>query len=116
MSESFSPEDILYIKSIITNSILSTDMAGAADLKLKFAMHCKTNPDHSTSTKEDKQLLSNVILHSCDISTSLRDFDVSQQWADLLFQEYFAQGDKEKEMGLDISFLCDRTTTNIAVG
>ena len=111
MSESFSPEDILYIKSIITNSILSTDMAGAADLKLKFAMHCKTNPDHSTSTKEDKQLLSNVILHSCDISTSLRDFDVSQQWADLLFQ-----GDKEKEMGLEISFLCDRTTTNIAVG
>ena len=41
---------------------------------------------------------------------------MSVKWADLLFKEYFAQGDLEKEKGLDISFLCDRKTTNIAVG
>ena len=116
ISKHFSLQDVAYFKSMITKCILSTDMALAADLKLKFAMHCQTNPDHSKSSIEDKQTLSNVILHACDISTSLREFDMSTQWADSLFKEYFAQGDIEKQRGLEISFLCDRATTNIAVG
>lgn len=37
------------------------------------------------SEENSKQLMTSVILHSCDISTSLRDFDTSTQWADLLF-------------------------------
>ena len=47
-----------------------------------------------------KQLVSSVTLHACDISTSLRPFDLSTQWADLLFDEFFNQGDMEKEKGL----------------
>jgi len=55
-------------------------------------------------------------LHACDISTSLRDFEVSTVWADLLFDEFFNLGDMEKAQGLEISMMCDRTTTNIAGG
>ena len=54
LSKNFSPQDVAYFKSMVTNCILSTDMAGAADLKLKFAMHCQTNPDHAKSSKDDK--------------------------------------------------------------
>ena len=61
-------------------------------------------------------LVSSVLLHACDISTSLRDFDLSIQWADLLFEEFFNQGDMEKAQNLEISMMCDRTTTNIAGG
>lgn len=61
-------------------------------------------------------MVSNAILHACDISTSLRDFDVSAQWADLLFEEFFHQGDTEKSLGLDVSMLCDRETTKVAGG
>lgn len=60
--------------------------------------------------------MSSVVLHACDISTSLRDFDISTQWADLLFDEFFNQGDMELAQGLEISMMCDRTTTNIAGG
>ena len=66
--------------------------------------------------EKSKQLVSSVILHSCDISTSLRDFETSITWADLLFEEFFNQGDMEKAQGLEISMMCDRTTTNIAGG
>jgi len=40
LSKNFSPQEIENFKSIVTNCILSTDMALAADLKLQFAMHC----------------------------------------------------------------------------
>ena len=46
--------------------------------------------------EQSKQLISSAIIHACDISTSLREFDVSTQWADLLFEEFFNQGDMEK--------------------
>ena len=66
--------------------------------------------------EKSKQLVSSVILHACDISTSLRDYPTSTQWADLLFEEFFNQGDMEKAQNLEISMMCDRTTTNIAGG
>jgi hypothetical protein len=37
----------------------------------------------------DKLDETSVTLHACDISTSLRPFDLSTQWADLLFDEFF---------------------------
>lgn len=88
----------------------------------KFGIKNKQNAekliDFSTETtiEQSKQLVSSVILHSCDISTSLRYFDLSVHWADLLFEEFFNQGDMEKAQGLEISMMCDRTTTNIAGG
>lgn len=68
------------------------------------------------TVETSKQLVSSVTLHACDISTSLRPYEVSAQWADLLFDEFFNQGDMEKAQQLDISMMCDRTTTNIAGG
>lgn len=35
------------------------------------------------------------------------------EWTILLFEEFFNQGDVEKEAGLPVSFLCDRETTQI---
>jgi len=32
-----------------------------------------------------------------------------------LFEEFFQQGDLEKDQGLQISMLCDRETTNVAL-
>jgi len=38
---------------------------------------------------------------------------VIKTWTYLLYDEFFAQGDREEQLGLPISFLCDRKTTNI---
>ena len=63
-----------------------------------------------------KQLISSSILHAADISTSIRSFEVSEIWADRPFSEFFAQGDYEKQHGMEVSFLCARDTTEIAGG
>jgi len=74
--------------------------------------------DRSSTASEEKskQLMTSVVLHACDISTSLRDFDTSIQWTNLLFEEFFHQGDVEKSKGLKVSPMCDRYTTDIAGG
>ena len=36
-----------------------------------------------------------------------------KSWTYLLFEEFFNQGDLEKDQGLPISFLCNRDTTSI---
>ena len=53
-------------------------------------------------------------LHACDVSQQTRSFKVVKEWTYLLFEEFFAQGDTEKELGLPISMLCDRSTTKVA--
>jgi hypothetical protein len=81
-------------------------------------VNVETFIDHSSpkAKEETKQLVMSSVLHAADISTSLRDFDVSQIWADYLFEEFFNQGDVEKAQSLEVSFLCDRETTEIAAG
>ena len=37
-----------------------------------------------------------------------------KEWTYLLFEEFFVQGDNEKQQQLPISMLCDRETTNVA--
>jgi hypothetical protein len=37
-------------------------------------------------------------------------------WANKVMNEFYRQGDKEKEMDLPVSFLCDRESTNLPKG
>ena len=62
----------------------------------------------------DKTASSDFLFHMADISNPSKPWLIWQKWTDLLFIEFFDQGDKERELGIDISFLMDRTTTNIA--
>ena len=53
------------------------------------------------------------MIHACDLSPPARNFETAKKWTYLLFEEFFAQGDSEKNNGMPASFLCDRTTTTV---
>lgn len=53
-------------------------------------------------------------MHAADISTQTRPFALAKEWTELLYQEFFTQGDLEKHQSLPVSFLCDRETTQIS--
>jgi len=55
-----------------------------------------------------------MAIHLADISNTSKPWKVCKQWVDLLFVEFFEQGDRERELGMPISYLMDRYTTNAA--
>lgn len=98
------------MKKRILCSILDTDIAKAKNTNMELQNHL----DHrqikegsnffnfidqttSDSTENSKQLISSSILHAADISTSVKQFDQSVMWCDLLYQEFYNQGDYEKQ-------------------
>lgn len=54
------------------------------------------------------------MFHLADISNPGKPWKLCQMWCDLLFVEFFAQGDLEKMHNFPVSQFFDRTTTNIA--
>ena len=124
--EEFSRDDFKTFRQRFTGIILATDMARhTSDLaKMKTTLEQKGISggnkreliiDNESPKKEfdTKQQLLEFTVHAADVSTQTRTFDVAVEWTKLLFEEFFHQGDIEKEKGLPISFLCDRETTQI---
>ena len=50
------------------------------------------------------------LMHAADISNPTKKRDFAVQWAEAALEEFFAQGDLEKDLLLPISPLCDRRT------
>merc|ERR1711884_20149 len=64
------------------------------------------------------QVLQNMV-HCSDLSNPTKPLDIYRHWVDRITEEFFLQGDKEREAGLDISPMCDRnnaTTEKSQVG
>ncbi|KAI8888987.1 HD-domain/PDEase-like protein, partial [Backusella circina FSU 941] len=53
-------------------------------------------------------LLCEIIVHAADISNPVRPWPICHAWADLVAEEFFGQGDAEKELGLSVSPNMDR--------
>lgn len=49
-----------------------------------------------------------VILHLADVSNPMKTFDINRLWAMRVVDEFFAQGDEEKRLGLPVGMLNDR--------
>ena len=53
----------------------------------------------------------NLLIHSADISNPTKPFDIYFKWAKLVVNEFYNQGDKEKQLGMVCS--CDRNKVTI---
>jgi hypothetical protein len=105
------------IRESIISMILATDMKRhfslLSDLKVSIEKRRTNGEWFDVEKKEDRmQILCNFI-HGADIGNPIKPVPEFIKWTDILFQEFFAQGDKEKEQGLPVSMLCDRETTVI---
>lgn len=107
--------------------ILHTDMVGhqamVKDLQLFYQMNSETFefPEATGATPEEqmifqkpdtKKLIMDCILHSADVSNPCRTWEVTQTWAHACLEEFFAQGDQEKMLGIPVQFLNDRDKLN----
>merc|ERR1712176_1339682 len=53
-----------------------------------------------------------LFLHVADVSNPLKPFSICRPWAWRVLDEFFAQGDEEKRLGLPVGMLNDREKVN----
>jgi hypothetical protein len=57
---------------------------------------------------DTKMFLLSTVLHAADISNPCKPHDIMMRWTKRVLTEFWLQGDQEREMGLEMSPLCDR--------
>lgn len=79
-----------YIRKLIILNIIATDMANHFN-DLKKLQNFMKNDSSDLSIQENKEHIMCQIIHLADISNTLKTFDVSKSWVDLLFKEFYDQ-------------------------
>ena len=98
------------IRKQMISCVLGTDMSNHKH-SLEFMNKCLDLNEKKEISDEDKEKYMNLIVHSADISNPTKPFVVYYKWAELVVQEFYQQGDKEKELGLNCS--CDRNKVSL---
>lgn len=107
-------------KGIIA-AILHTDMVKHNEMIKELSLLYQMNSDALDSLKADgvvkssaatTQTLMNALLHCADIGNPMKPWDLCYELAHLCLDEFFAQGDVEKERGIPVQVLNDREKVN----
>jgi hypothetical protein len=122
--EKLSVQDYKTIRKRMIGNILATDMANHGKImtviKTKISMNNAEKKEMfellsgNENTKfEEQQSLFDFMIHCADLAHNTKLFKISLKWVELLSEEFWLQGDKEKSMKLPVTFLCDRENYNI---
>lgn len=102
----------------IIMAILHTDVVKhnemVKELSLLYQMNSEAfdalepNPRFNEVLGAHTQLVLNMLLHGADMSNPMRPWDLCEKYANLIMEEFFCQGDMEKEKGIPVQALNDR--------
>ena len=53
------------------------------------------------------------MVHCSDLSNPTKPLEIYRRWVDRIMEEFFRQGDREREESLEISPMCDRYNATI---
>ncbi|XP_017112279.1 cAMP-specific 3',5'-cyclic phosphodiesterase isoform X1 [Drosophila elegans] len=106
------------LRKMVIDIVLSTDMSKHMSLlaDLKTMVETKKVAGSGVLLLDNYtdriQVLENLV-HCADLSNPTKPLPLYKRWVALLMEEFFLQGDKERENGMDISPMCDRHNATI---
>ncbi|XP_034350930.1 dual specificity calcium/calmodulin-dependent 3',5'-cyclic nucleotide phosphodiesterase 1A isoform X1 [Arvicanthis niloticus] len=103
-----SKDDWRDLRNLVIEMVLATDMSGHFQ-QIKNIRNSLQQPEGI-----DRAKTMSLILHAADISHPAKTWNLHYRWTMALMEEFFLQGDKEAELGLPFSPLCDRKSTMVA--
>ncbi|XP_049336084.1 dual specificity calcium/calmodulin-dependent 3',5'-cyclic nucleotide phosphodiesterase 1A isoform X2 [Astyanax mexicanus] len=103
-----SKDDWRELRTLVVEMVLATDMSCHFQ-QIKAMKNFLQQPEAI-----DKPKALSLLLHTADISHPAKRWDLHHHWTTSLLEEFFRQGDKESDLGLPFSPLCDRKSTMVA--
>ncbi|XP_066543363.1 dual specificity calcium/calmodulin-dependent 3',5'-cyclic nucleotide phosphodiesterase 1A isoform X2 [Amia ocellicauda] len=103
-----SKDDWRELRTLVIDMVLCTDMSCHFQ-QIKTMKNALQQPEGI-----DKAKAMSLMLHAADISHPAKSWKLHHRWTGALMEEFFRQGDKESDLGLPFSPLCDRKATMIA--
>uniref|UniRef100_A0A673JPB7 Phosphodiesterase n=1 Tax=Sinocyclocheilus rhinocerous TaxID=307959 RepID=A0A673JPB7_9TELE len=106
------------LRRMVINMVLATDMSKHMSLLADL----KTMVETKKVTSSGVLLLDNYIdriqvlrnmVHCADLSNPTKSLELYRQWTDRIMDEFFHQGDRERERGMEISPMCDKHTASV---
>jgi cAMP-specific phosphodiesterase 4/calcium/calmodulin-dependent 3',5'-cyclic nucleotide phosphodiesterase len=98
------------LRSLIIELVLGTDMANHGNLvkSLSEQLNGSSAAAAAPLSKKNAVLLLQSAMKCADLGHLALDWSLHLKWVERLEAEFFAQGDREKQLGLPVSFLMDR--------
>uniref|UniRef100_A0A3Q3AA58 Phosphodiesterase n=1 Tax=Kryptolebias marmoratus TaxID=37003 RepID=A0A3Q3AA58_KRYMA len=106
------------LRRMVIDMVLATDMSKHMNLLANLKTMVETKKVTSSGVllldnyTDRMQVLCNMV-HCADLSNPTKPLDLYRQWTDRIMDEFFHQGDRERERGMEISPMCDKHTASV---
>nr|KAF6478905.1 hypothetical protein HJG59_000129 [Molossus molossus] len=106
------------LRKMVIDMVLATDMSKHMTLLADLKTMVETKKVTSSGVllldnySDRIQVLRNMV-HCADLSNPTKPLELYRQWTDRIMAEFFQQGDRERERGMEISPMCDKHTASV---
>ena len=107
------------LRKTVVSSVLATDMVHHFKMVSDVEVFCEMNeaalqnPEECAElfkTEKNTHFLLSLFIHSADIGNPAASWTSCERWAHRVMDEFFAQGDRERELSMPVSAMFDRET------
>jgi hypothetical protein len=105
------------VRQTIISMVLATDMSQhlkySSDLEASIKAKKENGVWFKTESYEDRLVCLNMALHVGDLGNPAKPLRIYLEWTERVVEEFFRQGDREKELGIPISPMMNREKPNV---
>ncbi|XP_014637224.1 PREDICTED: cAMP-specific 3',5'-cyclic phosphodiesterase 4C [Ceratotherium simum simum] len=116
--QNLSAKQRLSLRRMVIDMVLATDMSKHMSLLADLKTMVETKKVTSLGVllldnySDRIQVLQNLV-HCADLSNPTKPLPLYRRWTERVMAEFFQQGDRERQSGLDISPMCDKHTASV---
>ncbi|XP_029381201.1 cAMP-specific 3',5'-cyclic phosphodiesterase 4D isoform X4 [Echeneis naucrates] len=106
------------LRKMVIDMVLATDMSKHMNLLADLKTMVETKKVTSLGVllldnySDRIQVLQNMV-HCADLSNPTKPLELYRHWTDRIMVEFFTQGDRERDKGMEISPMCDKHNASI---
>ncbi|XP_075445741.1 3',5'-cyclic-AMP phosphodiesterase 4D isoform X6 [Ascaphus truei] len=106
------------LRKMVIDIVLATDMSKHMNLLADLKTMVETKKVTSSGVllldnySDRIQVLQNMV-HCADLSNPTKPLQLYRHWTDRIMEEFFRQGDRERERGMEISPMCDKHNASV---